>query len=116
MNERHFVLNLDHIAEGRTAEHPERTQLVIRGKAFTHKRVPGSEEQPESIKNCLIIAIEKQDLVDFFNAVPGVDPDPDLPENPSVRCYDDLSYFEDYEGWDPDAVYCAIIVAQYKNM
>lgn len=109
MNERHFVLNLDHIAEGRTAEHPERTQLVIRGKVFTHKHIQGSEEPPGSIRNCLVLAIERQALIDFYKAIPGIDPNDQ--EDPHVTGFAQLLEFAEYEDWDPDDVYSALVVS-----
>lgn len=115
MNERHFVLNLDHIAEGRTTEHPERTQLVIRGKVFTHKYVQGSEAPPGNIKNCLVIAIERQALIDFYGADPGLSGNP-LDGDPIVNGYGQLLDFEDYPGWDPDDIYAALVVFQQPNM
>lgn len=115
MNERYFVLNLDHISEGRTVEHPDRTQLVIRGKAFTHKNVPGSDDQPDSIRNCLIIAIERQALIDFYKADPGLSTDP-LDGDPIVSGYDQLVEFEGYDGWDPDDIYAALVVCQRPNV
>ena len=109
MKNKNFVLNLEYTPGG---EGSEPAEMVIKGTAFTHKQVPNSEEAPDSIKNCLIIAIERQPLIDFYNADPGLSDNPD-DTPPSVEGYRSVVDFTDgYEGWDPDDIYCAVVVSQ----
>lgn len=107
MKEKNFVLNLEYVPGG---EYSEPAEMVLRGKVFTHKkRVKGAAD---SIKNCVVIAIERQPLIDFYNTDPGLSYDPD-DTPPLVEVYSSLVDFTDgYEGWDPNDIYCAVVVVQ----
>ena len=113
MKNKNFVLNLEYTPGGSESEPAE---MVIKGTAFTHKRVSGTSEQPDSIENCLVIAIERQPLIDFYNADPGLAKNTDgtpLDSPPQVETFNQLTDFtEDYDGWDPDDIYCAVVVRQ----
>lgn len=109
MNDKNFVLNLEYVPGG---EDSEPAEMVIRGKVFTHKKVADSEEAPDNIKNCVVIAIERQALIDFYKTDPGLSDDPEATA-PYVEGFNTLADFTDgYEGWDPDDIYFSVVVLQ----
>ena len=100
MDERHFVFNLDHITEGRTAEHPERDQLIIKGYVTAHKNAG----EGDSLQTCLVIAVERYPIINFAkDAIPG------FTGNVSLVAYDKLTDFS--EELDPtNGKYAAIVI------
>jgi len=100
MDERHFVLNLDHITEGRTAEHPERDQLIIKGYVTAHK----NEGDTDQIPTCMILAVERYPLMNFAkDAIPG------FTGNVSLVAYNKLTDFS--EEVDPtNGKYAALVI------
>lgn len=101
MNEKNFVLNFDHISEGRTEEHPERGQLIVKGKVIAHKN--GGADDP--VQSCLVLAIEKAHLKNFAKYV-----DPKFEGSVNVVSYDTLSLFDESGTLDPNNIYAALVV------
>ena len=114
MIERHFVLNLDRISGERNADHPVKKQEIIKGKAFMHFYDPDAEEAPGTLKDMLVLAIERSYLqelyVQMFNEKADPEDDPIDIRNTDVVGTENLYEYLENGYYDPDHVYAAIIV------
>lgn len=118
MIERHFVLNLDRINGERNADHPGKKQEIIRGKAFMHFYDADGGESHSTIRNMLVLAVERSYLQELFvQLVQEEEPEnapADISETEVVGVENLFEYLEN-DHYDPDHVYAAIIV-QAKNL
>lgn len=114
MIERHFVMNLDRINGERNAEHPGKKQEIIKGKAFMHFHDPDAKEAPGTLKNMLVLAIERSHLEELFKEFvnEAADPEDDPIDTDDLQVVGTENLYEYLENdyYDPDHIYAAIIV------
>lgn len=114
MIERHFVLNLDRINGERNAEHPGKKQEIIKGKAFMHFYDPEAVTPPGTLRNMLVLAIERSYLQELYVELMNEHGDPDEGtidiSNTEVIGTENLYEYLENDYYDPDHVYAAILV------
>lgn len=106
MNERTFVLNFDHISEGRTAEPPGKEQAVVKGKIFMHYQDPDDAitgDEPGALKTCLVVAIEREPLIEAFKDFSDI-------ETAGLKAFDYLNTISESPVWDPLNQYAALVI------
>lgn len=112
MIERNFVLNLDRISGGRTAEHPGKKQEIIKGKAFIHFFDPEAADVPGTFNSMLVLAIERSYLQELYAQL-MTEHDPENPKAVADTLVQGTASLDDLmedNYFDPDNIYAAIVV------
>lgn len=99
---KYFTLNLDRASYGRDADYPDKKQCIIKGYVLSNE----GSEVTVPIEKCLVLAINRNMLIDYAGADPGFADGTVL----QATMYADLAQFDDSGYLDPEQEYCGIVI------